>query len=246
MDNVGASQRLAVSSWKYSQGSPESKLKLQTCQEYIVCVNKELDDIHHRYHLFGKGPVASLTNCEVLAIKLFLSKIPKTRGVPQCEFGISKLINGKRNVFIYIDLAENNGGVQNYILDICAVQYGNYPTLQLANSQNLAEYWQCDVRYKSFRSLLKRLSKEGRSKKELHLKDAIAHSNCYELAPAQSNLPTHLDLHLINPEDSAGKKFLNKFPKEIGFKTNLAQMLLDSDSQIVDAARIIANILLKR
>ena len=58
--------------------------------------------------------------------------------------------------------------------------------------------------------------------------------------------PAYMDIHRINPSDSDGRKFLEKFGKEVGFKTTLAQMLLDQDPIVVEKAISIAQILLQR
>jgi hypothetical protein len=214
-------------------------LTLASTKEYIDSVGEDLKQIHQRYNILDP----TLKNCEVLASKLFCNLLPKGLG----EFGISAPINGRRNVFVIVKTYEENQppghdpGVVETVVDICAAQYGGV-TLQ-ANSPNLATPWVAEFRYKNANSLTKRLGKEGWPLKELSLKDAIALSTRYTISGIS---PTQMDLHKINPGDSDGRKFLEKFGKEVGFKTTLAQLLLDSDPIVAEKARIIAQLILQR
>jgi hypothetical protein len=214
-------------------------LTLASTKEYIDNVVEELKQINLRYNILDP----TLKNCEVLASKLFYNLLPKGLG----EFGVSAPINGRRNVFVIVKTYEENPppgrdpGVVETVVDICAGQYGGI--ILQTNSPNLAVPWDAEIRYKNSNSLVKRLGKEGWPLKELSLKDAIALSTRYSITGIG---PTEMDLHKINPGDADGRKFLEKFGKEVGFKTTLAQLLLDSDPIVAEKAQIIAQLILWR
>jgi len=210
----------------------ELGLHVNKIQEHITNVLEALNQINQRYHIFDPN----FKNCEVLASKMFFNQIPK--GL--CELGISAPINGKRNVFLIVKIYEGSEIVES-IVDICASQYGGI-NMQPCTA-NLALPWIAEFRYKNPTSLVKRLIKEGRLLKELSLKDAIALSTRYTVS---GTCPSQMDIHLINPDDAEGRKFLEKFGKEVGFKTTLAQLLLDQDPIVAEKARSIAQIILQR
>lgn len=201
-------------------------------QEFINNVVDELTLVHQRYGILDP----TFQNCDVLASKMLFSKAPK--GL--CEFGVSAPVNGKRNVFLFVKVYDA-GVIDTCIVDVFAGQHGGM-TIQPV-IENLPPLWSAEFRYKNPASLVKRLTKEGRPLKELSLKDAIALSTRYDVS---SISPTQMDLHRINPSDPDGQKFLEKFSKEVGFKTTLAQLLLDSDPIVAEKAQVIAQIILKR
>jgi hypothetical protein len=214
-------------------------LTLASTKEYIDSVVEDLKQINLRYNILDP----TLKSCEVLASKMFYNLLPKGLG----EFGVSVPINGRRNVFVIVKTYEENPlpgrdpNVVETIVDICAAQHGGI--VVQTNSPNLATPWITEFRYKNANSLAKRLSKEGWQPKELSLKDAIALSTRYTISGIS---PTQMDLHKINPSDTDGRKFLEKFGKEVGFKTTLAQLLLDSDPIVAEKAQIIAQLILQR
>jgi len=157
-----------------------------------------------------------------------------------CEFGVSGAINGKRNVFVIVK-AYANTDIVDTVVDIYASQYGGVVIQTWTDS--LSPPWTIEFRYKNPTSLVKRLIKEGRPLKELSIKDAIALSTRYAISGTS---PSQMDLHLINPGDDEGRKFLEKFGKEVGFKTTLAQLLLDQDPIVAEKARAIAQLILQR
>ena len=219
--------------WSYVT-PPEAPLALYETkiQDHITQVTDELNHLNQKYNIFDP----TFKNCEVLTSRLLFNLIPK--GL--CEFGVSPPVGGKRNVFAIVKTYDG-ATIVDTVVDICANQHGGVITQRW--SDNLTGPWAVEFRYKNPTSLVKRLIKEGRALKELSIKDAIALSTRYTVS---SNSPSQMDLHLINPDDSEGRKFLEKFGKEVGFKTTLAQLLLDHDPIVAEKARCIAQLILQR
>jgi hypothetical protein len=211
--------------------NPSTGLALLEVRDILDNTLEELTRINQKYHIWD----AMFCGCDVLATKMIFAHLPKNVG----ELGISSQGSG-RNVFLLVKIYVN-GGYKEHVVDLFASRHGK-PTIQLVTDDLLAP-WIPELRYKSSASLVKRLSKEGRPSKELFLRDAIALSTKYLVTTIH---PTHIDARRINPDDAEGKKFLEKFGKEVGFKTTLAQLLLDNDPIVAEKAQIIAQLVLER
>lgn len=221
----------------------------QSLNDAITAVVEELSNLNLKYRIFD----SQFALCEVIAAKMLHARLPK-----KCvEFAVSdKLPNlpgtcniwrpNRRNTFLIVKLDGKldpntlSINTADHAVDICAKQHGG-PQIQALNEQT-ALPWKPAFRYKTAASLVKRLLKEGHPLKELHLKDAIALSTRYAIV----DQPSEIDIHQINPKDDIGRKFLERFGKEVGFKTTLAQLLLDADPGVAAKAKEIAQIILLR
>jgi len=213
--------------WATTSPPYSSARSLETRLDAVL---EELRRINHKYNLWD----ANFTGCEVLACKMLFAQLPKDAA----QIGISPLENGKRNMFLFVKTYDK---AEEQVVDVFATKYGG-PAIQDVGD-TLPSRWTAEFVYKSPTSAVKRLLKEGRPSKELFLKDAIALSSRYDISITK---PTQLDLNQINPGDPGGRKFLDKFNKEVGFRTNLAQLLIDKDPLVAEKARAIAEIILQR
>lgn len=235
-------------SWTNFFPTPQkTRVTKSLIEDAILTVQAELDRVNQRFSIFD----AHYSLCEVLANKLLFLRLPKGCA----EFGLSEPLkkigwpDDRRNTFLIVTTDEHSANPETmdmipdvYVVDICAAQHGG---ICLQRNDNLLQQpWKAEVTYKSPTSLTKRLYKEGcHQPKDINLKDAIALSTKYSV---NSLKPTELEMHQVNPADSEGKKFLEKFGKEVGFRTNLAQLLLDPDPIIAEKALSIAQLLLAR
>jgi len=227
---------MSASNYTHSWASYPAATSLyeNKAKEIVDKVLEELSHINQKYRLWD----ANFTGCDVLAAKMIHSQLPKNSG----EFAGSTPIKGatpRRRVFLLVKF--QGDATKEYIIDPFAAQYGG-PPIQPA-AETLPEHWIADFRYKTSAALVKRLAKEGCPSKELFLKDAIALSTRYNIS---SISPTQMDAHVINPDDVEGHKFLENFSKEVGFKTTLAQLLLDKDPIVAEKAKVIAQLILQR
>jgi len=232
--HLSASNYVDTSSWSYPVLTESKILNESKLQEIIDNVIEELNHINQKYRIWD----AAFTGCDILAAKMIFAQLPKNTG----EFGITDPLSAlkRRRVFLLVKLYGD--ATKEYIVDPFAAQHGGI-MIQPVTDNSLPEMWTTALRYKSPTSLVKRLAKEGCPSKELFLKDAIALSTRYAVS---SISPTQMDARLINPDDTEGRKFLEKFSKEVGFKTTLAQLLLDNDPIVAEKAKVIAQLILQR
>lgn len=132
---------------------------------------------------------------------------------------------------------------ENYILDICADQFGCDPLekTKLTDTHPDDEpWWDTQVTYESESGLIARQRKDGWPEHQITLKAAKTKPKPKYTLTAEgcSDLSSHK--LRVAPLDKAAIKYLSKIAKSDGLKTNLASMLMSADPDVADLALKIA------
>jgi hypothetical protein len=127
----------------------------------------------------------------------------------------------------------------DYILDLCADQFGCDPLKKVKfvdTHPDTEPWWDTQITYESESGLIARQRKDGWPEHQITLKAAKTKPKPkFTLVTEGVSDISSLQLR-VSPLDRDAAKYLEKLAKSDGLKTNLAALLLNSDSEVVDLA----------